>query len=293
MKTFIVLGCVLTLFLGCRDNNVIKLDSTYVEALSKNREIRAKNRVNYLELTGLFKLDSTSNSFGAAESNTFILGVENIAQTVGSITLSKEALTFYAEKDVEIKTDQGEKIKSIVLNLDANGNSIMLYHEQIKWRVITRSGALYLRVWNLNNPAIEAFKGYESYDINGDFIFDADFNYYERSRIESVASKLGVDDVTVFIGNIQFSYKDKPYRLEIGEQGFVMVSDLTSGETTYGGGRYMYIELPKSSEKIILDFNYLYNPPCAFSEFTTCLYPPRQNQLAFEIKAGELLKNKR
>jgi uncharacterized protein (DUF1684 family) len=97
----------------------------------------------------------------------------------------------------------------------------------------------------------------------------------------------------VFIGNVQFSYKDKPYRLEVGEQGFVMVSDLTSGETTYGSGRYMYIELPKSSEKIILDFNYLYNPPCAFSEFTTCLYPPRQNQLAFEIKAGELLKNKR
>ncbi|MDC1472485.1 DUF1684 domain-containing protein, partial [Flavobacteriaceae bacterium] len=74
---------------------------------------------------------------------------------------------------------------------------------------------------------------------------------------------------------------------------FVMVGDLTSGETTYGGGRYMYIELPKSGEKIIVDFNYLYNPPCAFSEFTTCLYPPRQNQLAFEIKAGERLKNKR
>jgi uncharacterized protein (DUF1684 family) len=38
---------------------------------------------------------------------------------------------------------------------------------------------------------------------------------------------------------------------------------------------------------VTLDFNYLYNPPCAFSDFTTCLYPPRQNNLTFIILAGE------
>ena len=74
------------------------MDSTYVEALSKNREIRAKNRVNYLELTGLFKLDSTSNSFGAAESNTFILGVENIAQTDWKYYFIKRSAYFLCRK---------------------------------------------------------------------------------------------------------------------------------------------------------------------------------------------------
>ena len=39
--------------------------------------------------------------------------------------------------------------------------------------------------------------------------------------------------------------------------------------------------------KTVIDFNKLYNPPCAFSEFTTCLYPPRQNHLPFAILAGE------
>ena len=154
---------------------------------------------------------------------------------------------------------------SLRLAIDANGNSIKLYHEQIKWQIITRSGALYLRVWDSKNPAIKAFKGFDSYEINTDLILEAAFSYYERSRVESVASKLGVNDVMVFIGQLQFSFKGVPYSLEIGQDGFVMVGDLTSGETTYGGGRYMYLELPEADGTITLDFNYLYNPPlCLF-----------------------------
>ena len=68
-----------------------------------------------------------------------------------------------------------------------------------------------------------------------------------------------------------------------------MVSDETSGNETYGGGRYIYLDLPETDGSITLDLNYLYNPPCAFSEFTTCLYPPRQNNLPFKILAGEKL----
>ena len=147
-----------------------------------------------------------------------------------------------------------------------------------------------LRVWDSKNPAINAFEGFKSYDINSDFIFDANFNYFETAQQETVASKLGVNEVTNFIGQVHFTYKNTPYSLDIGSQGFLMVGDLTSGETTYGGGRYMYLELPEVDGRLTLDFNYLYNPPCAFSEFTTCLYPPRQNLVPFKIEAGELLE---
>ena len=293
MKIYVILGCFLTLLFSCKESNNNKnIDSTYLGALNQNREIRAENRVNYLELTGLFKLDSTSNTFGSAESNKFVLAVKNIAQTIGRLDLSEDALWFYAEQGVKITTVDGEEIDSLALTIDTNGNSIQLFHNQLKWQVITRSGALYLRVWDLNNPAIDAFKGFESYEINSDFIFDANFSYYDRSRSESVASKLGIDEVMVFIGQVQFVYNDTPYSLEIGQEGFVMVGDLTSGETTYGGGRYMYLELPETDGQIRLDFNYLYNPPCAYSEYTTCLFPPRQNQLDIKIKAGELLQKR-
>jgi hypothetical protein len=64
-------------------------------------------------------------------------------------------------------------------------------------------------------------------------------------------------------------------------------ADKTNGVETYGNGRYMYVSLPDSSNKVILDFNKAYNPPCAFSPFATCPMPPRENILDLRIEAGE------
>ena len=291
MKKYFLIGCFATLLINCKDSKKnFSIDASYVETLNQNREIRAKNRVNYLELTGLFKLDSTTNNFGKATSNQFVLSIENLAPRIGSIYLSKEELRFNAAKDIKVTNAFGEEIQALTLNIDANGNSIQLFHKQLKWQVITRSGELYLRVWDLKNPAIQAFKGFKNYEINSEYVFEADFKYFKTAHLESVDSKLGLPDVTEFIGQLQFIYKGDSYSLDVGSEGFVMVRDLTSGETTYGGGRYMYLELPETDGALSLDFNYLYNPPCAYSEFTTCLYPPRQNQLAFKIKAGELME---
>ena len=292
MKPYFIIGCFITLLFNCKEANKKNLmDAAYVDALNQNREIRAENRVKYLELTGLFKLDSTSNTFGKAASNNFVLAIRNLAETIGSIDLSKEALTFYAAKDIKVTNTLGEEINTLTLTIDANGNSVQLFHKQLKWQVITRSGALYLRVWDLKNPAIQAFKGFKNYDIDSDYIFEAKFKYFETVHLESVDSKLGLPDVTDFIGQLDFMYKGNSYSLDVGSEGFVMVGDLTSGETTYGGGRYIYLDLPKTDGTVTLDFNYLFNPPCAYSEFTTCLFPPRQNQLAFSVKAGELMED--
>lgn len=291
MKTYFIIGCFITLLFNCKEShkNTV-MDASYIEILNQNREERAKSRVKYLELTGLFKLDSTSNTFGKASSNQFVLDIENLAETIGSINLSKNGLMFYAETDIEVTNSSGEKIENLALEIDANGNSIQLFYTHIKWQVITRSGELYLRVWDFKNPAIQAFKGFKNYETNSDYIFKADFSYFETPHFESVESKLGIPDVTDFIGQLQFNYKGTSYSLDVGTDGFLMVGDLTSGESTYGGGRYIYIELPKTNGTVTLDFNYLYNPPCSYSKFTTCLFPPRQNQLAFSVKAGELLE---
>ena len=291
MKGYFIIGCFISLLFNCKEVTKKNLmDKTYMDALNTNREIRAENRVKYLELTGLFKLDSTTNTFGKAASNKFVLTIENLAQTIGSINLSNDSLAFYAAKDIKITTKSGEEIDTLNLTIDANGNSVQLFHKQLKWQVITRSGALYLRVWDLKNPAIQAFKGFKSYEARSDFIFEADFKYFESAHLESVDSKLGLPDVTDFIGQVHFTYNSVSYSLDIGSEGFVMVGDLTSGESTYGGGRYIYLDLPQTDGPVTLDFNYLFNPPCAYSEFTTCLFPPRQNQLTFNINAGELLE---
>jgi hypothetical protein len=286
-KHILIIGLIL-LFYGCNDSKKNQpLSLEYLSSLSQNIQERAEKRVKYLELTGLFKLDSAANTFGKNPSNKFVLDIEYLPSSLGSISLFKNKVKFNSLEKSLIYDSVGNQIDSLALYIDSNGNSIELYYKFLKWQVITRSGALYLRLWDAKNPAIKAFKGFNSYEAKSEFIIEGDFKYYKSKHTESVSSKLGINDNTDFIGKVEFAYNDKSYTLDVGSQGFTMVGDLTSGESTYGGGRYLYLDLPKTDGKVSLDFNYLYNPPCAFSEFTTCLFPPQQNQLPIEIKAGE------
>jgi uncharacterized protein (DUF1684 family) len=67
---------------------------------------------------------------------------------------------------------------------------------------------------------------------------------------------------------------------------FVMFSDRTNGQGTYGGGRFMRVPLPAQGATRV-DFNQAYNPPCAFNDFATCPLPPEQNKLALSVESGE------
>lgn len=67
-----------------------------------------------------------------------------------------------------------------------------------------------------------------------------------------------------------------------------MLTDLTAGVETYGASRFLYAPKPKpGATTIVLDFNRLQNPPCAFTTFATCPLPPKENRLPFRLTAGE------
>jgi len=68
--------------------------------------------------------------------------------------------------------------------------------------------------------------------------------------------------------------------------------DGTSGAATYGGGRYLYdtikgADLGVGATTIVLDFNFAYNPSCAYDERWSCPLSPPENRLAFPVEAGE------
>ncbi len=67
---------------------------------------------------------------------------------------------------------------------------------------------------------------------------------------------------------------------------FTAFVDATSGETTYGGGRYLDLGF-KMAKQITIDFNLAYNPYCAYNPTFSCPLPPKENILSIPILAGE------
>ena len=67
---------------------------------------------------------------------------------------------------------------------------------------------------------------------------------------------------------------------------FIPFRDATSGHDTYGAGRYLDLE-PEDDGTYALDFNFAYNPWCAYAPQYSCPLPPRENWLPFRIEAGE------
>lgn len=97
-------------------------------------------------------------------------------------------------------------------------------------------------------------------------------------------------------GVIAFEVGGKPAKLTIysdaaGVEFFLPFRDATSGGETYGAGRYLDNHRPGlallDDGQIELNFNYAYNPYCAYSPYFSCPLPPRENWLAVPIRAGE------
>ncbi|MFT4196525.1 MAG: DUF1684 domain-containing protein [Pseudoxanthomonas sp.] len=92
-------------------------------------------------------------------------------------------------------------------------------------------------------------------------------------------------------GTVEFDVQGKPYRLTAldGGQGrlFLVLADATSGHGSYAAGRFLDVDAPDPQGRVVLDFNRLYNPPCAFTGFATCPLPPPENRLPLALTAGE------
>ncbi len=97
-------------------------------------------------------------------------------------------------------------------------------------------------------------------------------------------------------GYFSFNRQGKKYSLEIikilpqkaGSKGYLFLGfwDKTSGKETYPGGRY--INMQKTGEnRYVVDFNYAYNPFCAYNHRYSCAIPPLENRLAVSVRAGE------
>jgi len=77
---------------------------------------------------------------------------------------------------------------------------------------------------------------------------------------------------------------------------FLSFRDATCGDETYGAGRYL-LDTAKGADlgtddngRVVLDFNFAYQPSCSYDPQWSCPLPPRENWLTMPIRAGERLR---
>ena len=144
----------------------------------------------------------------------------------------------------------------------------------------------------------ENFKELNFFTINDDYKVIAEFTKAKKKRTKQYATSSGQKHPYSEIGTVEFTLKGESVKLAVlkGEFGeddkfndylTIPFIDLTSGETTYGGGRYLGIWLQDIKYgKVELNFNLAYQPYCAYLKGYSCLIPPRKNFIPVKVEAG-------
>lgn len=113
-----------------------------------------------------------------------------------------------------------------------------------------------------------------------------------RTSTERAPEYIKYGRVTFILDSIEYSlfaYQSKKLiEIDTGDTHlFIPFRDGTSGNESYGGGRYVDCEIPAEGDNLILDFNKTYNPYCAYNPRFSCVIPPEENRLNMRIEAGE------
>ncbi len=243
----------------------------------------------FINLAGLYWMVPGEHLIGS--SNTSQLQFpEDMPQHLGSLFVTRDQVVFTANPGIQVEVDSVPAVGPTLVFDKDEGLALEMTWGTYKWFVIERAGNLGIRLKNLQHPALASKVKIDRFPPNLDWVVEASYRPYDVPRNLRIENVLGhVFDLNI-PGKITFEKEGEMYTLEPLESDdrfFIIFSDATSGMDTYGSGRYMYADQPKKGNQILLDFNKAYNPPCAFTDFATCLIPPPENQLTLAIHAGE------
>lgn len=146
----------------------------------------------------------------------------------------------------------------------------------------------------------KALKKLDFYKADKKYKVECQFSRTENAESFDMATYSGKVKSFVKYGIITFELNGQTQELSIyrnlglmrmeayRDHLFLPFKDATNATETYGGGRYIDLEISDiSNGKITIDFNKCYNPWCAFSAGYNCPIPPKENHLTTGIKAGE------
>ena len=152
----------------------------------------------------------------------------------------------------------------------------------------------------LKKKDLKKFKGLDFFPVDSSFIVTAKLIKTENAPTFEMATTTDRKPLYKEFGKLNFTLQGQNHQLTIYQSQddlqdeeykdylFLPFTDDTSGNESYGGGRYMDVMVTdiQKNNTIQLNFNNTYNPYCAYNDKFSCPLTPRKNHLDIEIKAG-------
>lgn len=253
----------------------------------------------WLSLVGLEWLQPGDNSVGAAPDNKIHLGKgpahlavlhlegDNVMLNPPSVGFPQDFLVSGAPVMPQSLRPEGNKDKFAPR---MTIGSLTLY-------VIRRESRFALRIKDAQSPSITGFHSLKWYPPDETYRVTAKWIPYAPFKTITLTTLVGTNYDQPVPGAAEFVLAGKTWRVEPVLEDpavaklFFILRDTTSATTTYGACRFLYTSFPSNGldkpGELVLDFNRLENPPCAYTPYSTCPLPPSGNRLPVSLPVGE------
>ncbi|WP_329133694.1 DUF1684 domain-containing protein [Streptomyces sp. NBC_01476] len=243
---------------------------------AQHEKVRADPH-GFLAITGLHWLDATPTRFPDAP---------------GAWSSTADGVVVELSDDEELTLDGQELRGRHDFGVIEERGSLFPVSGDAVIEVAKRGGYDIVRPRHPENALRLAYTGTPTYAPDPRWARTGRYLPFDAPRPTTVGAAVeGLQHVYDAPGQVEFTLDGATHRLTAfnGRAGslLVLLTDATSGVTTYAANRALSIGAPDADGTVLIDFNRATNLPCAYTDLATCPLPPAENRLTIAIEAGE------
>lgn len=149
----------------------------------------------------------------------------------------------------------------------------------------------------LSKELLNGFQGLKFYAPDEEWVVNAQFQRIKDGKVFKMKTTTTREPAYRPYGKLTFEKNGQSFNLTVYENVafarnpkydrslFLPFTDLSNGDGSYGGGRY--IDVNKADlDDLVIDFNKSYNPYCCYNDKYSCPIPPAENHLNIRVEAG-------
>lgn len=258
----------------------------------ENMEVAMRSRDGWLTVVGLEWLKEGKNTIGSAEDADVKLPTGSAPGRVGILDFHNGKALFRVLTDERVRFNDSDKTPEYLQDDHAENGPTVVKVRDVSFFIIRRGTEYGVRIKDTNSPALLNFGGRHWFPVNVDYRVQGQFTPHAESKLMSIENSLGKLATMLNPGVVDFDLQGQHFTLEVfqeePEKLWLIFRDATSGVSTYAASRYLKMPYAGRTD-VVIDFNQAYHPPCAFTNFATCPFAPRQNRLTIPVEAGERL----